>query len=191
MPIGCDLHPIDGAGADLVSADAEIGTFVPSRRGGGGARLAATTSDGRDAMCDYCDCRSRPVLRDLAEDHVAITTAAAALGASRAAGDAAAVRAGAERLLGLLLPHAGREEDGLYPELAAAGVEVAGLLHEHESLHRTLRGCVDDDPAAEAALPSALTDLHAHIHAEEYDLFPAAHQLLDDAAWDRIHGHDG
>ena len=117
-------------------------------------------------MCDYCDCRSRPPLAAFGAEHERIGSLLADVDRG---GDPAA-------LLELLEAHGRREEAGLYPALAAAGVDVAGLDDEHARIHAGLRR---GDPAAAAAL-------RAHIHAEEHDLFPAAHQLLSDAAWDEL-----
>ncbi|HVW32116.1 MAG TPA: hemerythrin domain-containing protein [Acidimicrobiia bacterium] len=39
------------------------------------------------------------------------------------------------------------------------------------------------DPAWAAAVRRFLADLRAHIHLEEYDVFPAAAQLLTPRAW--------
>jgi hypothetical protein len=122
-------------------------------------------------MCDYCDCRSRPLLASLAADHEQI-----GLLAQRVAAD----DVDTDELLGLLDRHADDEEAGLYPELAASGIDTAELEAEHEAIHDGLRS-TDPDEVLKATRRLAL-----HIHVEEYDLFPAAHQLLDDAAWTRL-----
>ena len=117
-------------------------------------------------MCDYCDCRSRPPIAAFGAEHERIGTLLAA------------VEGGADPapLLELLEAHGRREEAGLYPALAAAGVDVEGLGEEHARIHDGIR----------RGDPSAFAELRAHIHAEEHDLFPAAHQLLDDATWDAL-----
>jgi len=117
-------------------------------------------------MCDYCDCRTRPSIAAFGSDHERIGSLLHEL---EQGGDPSA-------LLELLEAHSLREEAGLYTELAAAGVDVSELSDEHAQIHAGLR---HGDPAAATALRS-------HIHAEEYDLFPAAHQVLDHAAWDRV-----
>jgi hypothetical protein len=137
-------------------------------------------------MCDYCGCRSRPLIAALGDEHERIAGLSGELRRMIAAGAGdAAVAAGARRLVEVLAAHSAREEGGLYVELDATGVETAAMHAEHHHI---------DDALAEAAagrveraaLVQVLDVLARHVHDEEYDLFPAAHQLLDDAAWDRI-----
>lgn len=83
-------------------------------------------------MCDYCDCRTRPLLAQLGADH--------------------------ERI----------------------GVLAARLLRDVEAANRS---------SARRTVRELAEMLEAHIDREEYDLFPAAHQILDDPAWDRLEAH--
>lgn len=136
-------------------------------------------------MCDYCDCRFRPLIAALGEDHARISTLSARLRARAEAGDRAGAAVVAADLAAVLDPHSRLEESGLYVELEAIGFDAADLHAEH------LR--VDEAVAAAAAgtadLPEVIDALDAltrHIRMEEYDLFPAAHQLLDHQAWDRL-----
>lgn len=77
--------------------------------------------------------------------------------------------------------------ESFYPELALAGVPTDAMEAEHDEVHAVLRTAAQAPDVDRAALETALRRLEGHIHREEYDLFPAAHQVLDDAAWDRIH----
>ncbi len=122
-------------------------------------------------MCDYCDCRSHPTIAAFGEDHARIGSLA-----ERATSDAGALA----EIVALLERHGAEEEAGLYRELAGVGIEVAHLHDEHEEIHAALHTGEPDRIAV------ALRRLHAHIRDEEYDLFPAAHQLLDDEAWARL-----
>lgn len=127
-------------------------------------------------VCDYCDCRSRPLLRRLGADHERIAALAAQARRDPSAGGPLADAVAADARL---------EEAGLYRELAAAGVAgIDTLAADHARLDAALHAAARGGDAAE--LGASLDELAAHIRAEEYDLFPAAHQLLDDAAWDRV-----
>lgn len=129
-------------------------------------------------MCDYCGCRGRAPVEGFGHDHERIGLLVASL--------EQALRSGTRddearaELLSLLARHGAAEEGGLYRELAVIGIDTARMEAEHDDVDQAL---ASDDPAV--VLP-ALARLRAHIHAEEYDLFPAAHQLLDDDAWQRV-----
>ena len=137
-------------------------------------------------MCDYCDCRSRPLLEDLGRQHELINAAVSRLRACMSSGDLDAVRSVAAELASALAPHSTTEEDTLYPELARAGIPDDDLRREHRSVDDAIRAAIDDPVVNEEDLRAALDELQGHIHREEYDLFPAAHQLLSDQAWERI-----
>lgn len=138
-------------------------------------------------VCDYCDCRTRPLLAHLGADHERILTGVHGLRAASEPRDADRRMALAAELVDVLEEHGRLEEAALYPELALAGVPTDAMEAEHEEVHAVLRTAAETSEVDPAALETALRRLEAHIHREEYDLFPAAHQVLDDAAWDRIH----
>lgn len=142
-------------------------------------------------MCDYCDCRTRPLLAQLGRDHERILDAAHRLRDAVADGDAPGRRRLARELHDVLEVHGGAEEAALYPELALAGVPTAAMEAEHAEVHEVLASASAGDDVDVVRVTTALTALEGHIHREEYDLFPAAHQLLDAAAWDRIDGAAG
>jgi hypothetical protein len=137
-------------------------------------------------MCDYCGCRSRALLAKLGEDHARLALQCHRLLVAIAAGDVDAAADAVAVLAGQLRPHSALEEAGLYQELRAAGIETGGLFEDHARVDAAVAAAVRGDPGAWAGLPAALSELQAHIDREEYDLFPAAHQLLDDPAWDRL-----
>ena len=140
-------------------------------------------------MCDYCGCRSRPPVAQLARDHERIGDLVASVRSSLEDDDRPGVRAALVELAGVLRAHDALEEGGVYPELIAEGIATDALHADHAAVDATIRDVLAGSPRAWADLPSALDRLAAHIATEEYDLFPAAHQLLSDPAWDRIDEH--
>lgn len=145
-------------------------------------------------MCDYCGCRSRPLVARLAADHERFTRLADQARTALAAGDSPAARAVLEELAARLRAHDALEEGGIYPELIAEGLASDALAAEHAAIDDAVAAALADSGALAvtgggADLVAALDRLAAHIVREEYDLFPAAHQMLSDAAWDRIDMH--
>lgn len=140
-------------------------------------------------MCDYCDCRTRPLLAQLGEDHERIGVLSGQLLRELDAGDEVAAVETASRLSEILQPHSDLEEHGLYLELAEQGVETGRLFADHAAIDEVFRAASLGHSDAWAAVPAAAAALADHIEREEYDLFPAAHQLLSDPAWDRIEVH--
>jgi hemerythrin-like domain-containing protein len=102
--------------------------------------------------------------------------------------DPAGVAAPAGRLAAMLEHHSALEEGGLYVELDRAGISPDQLLDEHDSVDATVRAAAEGHADAET-LRQALQTLDDHINREEYDLFPGAHQLLAEDAWDRLEQH--
>jgi hemerythrin-like domain-containing protein len=102
--------------------------------------------------------------------------------------DPAGVAAPAGQLAALLEDHSALEEGGLYVELDRAGISPVQLLDEHATVDAAVRAAADGHGDA-VALREALQTLDDHITREEYDLFPGAHQLLPDDAWDRLEQH--
>jgi hemerythrin-like domain-containing protein len=131
-------------------------------------------------MCDYCDCRSRAPLAELSAEHEQILALLYELETAVAAEDVDRARSTRENLASKLERHSRTEERGLYPELAAGGVDVTALVNEHRVVDAALHH------AGLEAATQAIAALRAHIRDEEHDLFPAAHQLLGDAAWARL-----
>ncbi len=134
-------------------------------------------------MCDYCDCRTRPLLVQLGVDHERIGVVVRQF---RTAADAGDRKERARELRALLDSHSRIEEAALYPELARVGLPTDALEAEHAAVDAALDAAVADVATEWTQVTVALEGLEDHIHREEYDLFPAAHQMLDDAAWDRM-----
>jgi hemerythrin-like domain-containing protein len=136
-------------------------------------------------MCDYCDCRTRPLLAELGRQHELITAAIGRLRDAVRGPRPEAVPERAAELRDLLEPHAHLEEDTLYTELSGAGISEQAMVHEHSRIDAIVGAAAAGQASGDEVL-TALGELEGHIHREEYDLFPATHQLLDDPAWDRI-----
>lgn len=138
-------------------------------------------------MCNYCGCRSFPLIAQLSEEHEQIANAAGRLRraiTNREADPATAL----DELLALLKPHTSTEETGLFAELRAEGSlneAVAKLCAEHDDIHGAL-GAVDRAAPDWPAVLAALGRLHRHIDNEEHGLFPASVIALPIDAWDRI-----
>lgn len=140
-------------------------------------------------MCDYCGCRSRPLVADLGADHGRIADLASVVRRALDDGDRPGARQALTELAHVLEPHAVLEEGSLYPELALEGIATKEMYADHAFVDSTIRDAVAGSSEAWAEVPSALSRLAGHIATEEYDLFPAAHQLLSDVAWDRVEQH--
>ena len=141
-------------------------------------------------MCDYCGCRSRPLIARLGHDHDMLRSLVRALRRTLDGDPAgvAAMVAPAGHLAAMLEDHSALEEGGLYVELDRAGISPDQLLDEHATVDASVRAAADGHGDA-VALRKALQTLDDHITREEYDLFPGAHQLLTDEAWDRLEQH--
>lgn len=139
-------------------------------------------------MCDYCGCRTRTLLATLGVDHDQVRSLSAAVRVGLAEGAHQDVVRDLRALARVLEPHSALEEGGLYLELAAEGVPTAALAAEHEAIDAAVVAATGG-PLDPTGVLGALDRLAEHIRTEEYDLFPAAHQLLGDDAWDRLDQH--
>jgi hemerythrin-like domain-containing protein len=136
-------------------------------------------------MCDYCDCRRIPEIAALGEEHERIEDLADLVMKAVKDSDADTETLFA-RLVGLLTTHVAREESGLFIEARTAGLG-AEYVEDLEEDHRHFEALLKDPSTLDAAAVEALFDeLHRHIAIEEYDLFPAAAQLLSADQWARI-----
>jgi hemerythrin-like domain-containing protein len=138
-------------------------------------------------MCEYCGCRSFPLIARLTEEHEEIANAAGRLRRAVTHSEADPITA-LDELLALLRPHTGVEETGLFVELRAEGSlaeEVDKLCAEHDDIHGVL-GAVDRTTPDWPAVLAALDRLHRHIDNEEHGLFPASIIALPIDAWDRV-----
>ena len=140
-------------------------------------------------MCDYCACRDHPLLERLGDDHTQLLAWGVRIEAALRGGDQAAARAGLQHLLAILDPHLELEELALLPALAGDDVFAATVVTIAADHHRARTGrpaqhpADPADPTWAATVRAFVSDLRAHIHLEEYDVFPAASQLLAPSLW--------
>jgi|SRR5690606_2843801 len=138
-------------------------------------------------MCNYCGCRSFPLVAQLTKEHEQIANAAGRLRRAIKYQESDPATA-LEDLLGLLKPHTSNEETGLFTELRAEGSladAVDKLCAEHDDIHGVL-DAVDRAAPDWPAVLAALDRLHRHIDNEEHGLFPASVIALPIDAWDRV-----
>jgi hemerythrin-like domain-containing protein len=139
-------------------------------------------------MCEYCGCRRIPEIARLGEEHDTITELADDADASRP--DASTRNAALRRLREALVPHAEREERGVFTEARHAGL-TGYYIEDLEDDHRRFKEALDHPESLDdATLETLLKDLDRHIAIEEYDLFPAAAKHLSDEQWESIDSMD-
>lgn len=141
-------------------------------------------------MCDYCSCRSMPVIEDLGADHEALLARGADVLRAIGRGDHATAGAELDRLVQDLRHHTVVEEASVFAGLRAAGemldhVEV--LTGDHAAVWSDLARLDHLDGVEwDAAVARLLDELHDHITREEYDLFPAMLVAIGPGDWEAI-----
>jgi hemerythrin-like domain-containing protein len=131
-------------------------------------------------MCDYCDCRAQRELAGLSADHELLLILTRRI--RKAA--PSSLEFWRSELAASLLPHAEREERGVFAALRDSGVDPSYLDHfedDHRRLHELLEA--EATPERLAEMVELLED---HIQREETDLFPAARQLVPPEGWDAV-----
>ena len=140
-------------------------------------------------MCDYCGCRTVPLVRELMEEHDAILDDASDVRVALESGDRAAVMAALVPLAGHLAPHVRREELGIFTALRRHGDfvdEVEALEGEHVDLDQRLAAL---DPGGDdfvTAVHDLLESLAEHIERENLGVFPVSVVSLDAEGWDLV-----
>lgn len=137
-------------------------------------------------MCDYCSCRSMPLIEELTADHDRLSDLGVQVIRAIREGDSAQARASFGELAALLWVHTAVEEAGVFSALRAAGElgdQVDALLADHEATLASI-GALAGDQWDEAAALDLIADLDVHIAREEYDLFPATLMAMPPAGWD-------
>ena len=145
-------------------------------------------------MCDYCSCRSMPVIEELGADHEDLLARAGRVRTLIADGDRSLARAEFDDLLARLRVHTEVEEASVFAGLRTAGElldDVDALSADHAHVWSVASELGVDD-ARDAAVIQLLDDLHEHITREEYDLFPATLVAIGPTEWDHIEmaGHE-
>jgi len=135
-------------------------------------------------MCEYCGCRSVPLIGRFADEHDEIVNLCGDL--KRAIERGEGVAEAAKALDALLFPHTEAEEVGLFSEMRADSAyeaTVESLCAEHQQLDDQLTRIAAGAHEEYAAFEHAL---RRHIDHEENGLFPAAVVSLDGDQWERI-----
>jgi hypothetical protein len=138
-------------------------------------------------MCDYCGCRSMPVIDVLGNDHIRLQDLAGRVRRAIAAGSTGQARELLAELVALLRLHTDVEEASVFAGLRAAGElgdDVDALLAQHQAAW-TAVARLEGESWKEEVL-AFLDDLDEHIAREEYDLFPASLVFLPPLAWDEV-----
>ena len=150
-------------------------------------------------MCSYCGCDSIEVIGRFMDEHVEIINATGDLRRAVEGGDADEVRRGVDGVAGLLGPHTGAEEVGLFSVMKKQDEfldYVTQLCGEHVGLDDLLaRVATEPDPTLRHQVFELFEEaLRAHIDREDNSLFPAAAVSLVGPDWDEIdaltHEHD-
>jgi hemerythrin-like domain-containing protein len=137
-------------------------------------------------MCDYCGCRSEPPLAELGREHADILWHLSVLGRALDKPDLAEARHELAHIVDHLVPHIEKEERGVFAQLRIEGElteEIDSLSGEHEGLRKMAAELPEDDMAWRAGVTELVRTLREHIQTEEYDLFPAAWQMLSNDGW--------
>ena len=141
-------------------------------------------------MCDYCDCRSVELIDRLGREHADLQAQASTIRKQALLGDLAEARRSLAHLVADLERHTEIEEEALFPAMSDAGMAPTATSLRDD--HRELEHLITEAAAAcDAEWPSIAVELLAvlaeHIRREEYDVFPAAVQLVPSARWDAAH----
>lgn len=125
-------------------------------------------------MCDYCGCREVALIGQLTAEHEVIIEGAGEVRRAAERHDRQQLAVAVGELVALLHPHAEREEQGIFAELARLEEFVEHtqqLSREHQQIEAALSAGASGD---DQALLAGLTLLRDHIDREEFGLFPAA-----------------
>ena len=137
-------------------------------------------------MCDYCDCRSAKEIAELSADHEQLLELLGQLGRAVRADDESVVPVVLAEVAAILLPHAAREERGVFHQLRVADIDGA-YLDRFEDDHHRVHALLDADGSDWRGCAADLIELlEDHIFREETDLFPVARAVLPPSAWDAI-----
>jgi len=146
-------------------------------------------------VCEYCGCKSVPLIRELMDEHTALLDQAVHIrhALSKERWDLAA------QLLQVfthgLDTHVTREERGVFAAMRDSGDfvdEVIALEAEHDALDAAVVRLDPDTPAGLAARFDALVaELTEHIEREDLGIFPVAVVTLGGSGWKTVQdAHD-
>lgn len=137
-------------------------------------------------MCEHCGCREVESIRELRDEHDALSGQAFHVRHALASGDRGAARVLLDELVSHLVQHVTREELGMFAALRTQGEfadEVAALEGEHRAMDVVVADLDPDDPGFVARVTALLDDLEAHIEREDLGIFPVAVVTLGATGW--------
>ncbi|WP_022909254.1 hemerythrin domain-containing protein [Aestuariimicrobium kwangyangense] len=150
-------------------------------------------------MCSYCGCDSIDVIGRFMSEHVEIINATGDLRRAVEADEPPLVHQRVAEVAGLLGPHTGAEEVGLFSVMKRQDEftdYIGQLCGEHVTLDDLLERVAEaTDPAVRQHLFEAFEQaFRTHIDREDNALFPAAAVSLVGPDWDEVdsltHDHD-
>lgn len=140
-------------------------------------------------MCDYCDCRSQPEIAELSEEHIRLLALTAKVRRA-VVEDVEQVSELLDEIATLLDGHTAREERGVFHALRQEHVpEEYVELFEHD--HARIDELLTEIRLRGGDVLELIRLVEDHVHREETDMYPAAHQLLTPADWDALAGTAG
>ena len=137
-------------------------------------------------MCDHCGCRGVGPIRELLDEHAALSDQSHDVRRMFGSGDPHEATTLLGDLVSRLQRHVRREEDGIFRALRDSGEfldEVDSLEREHDGFEKAVAAL---DPGAgdfPAAVTALLDELAAHIEREDYGIFPVAVVTLGASGW--------
>lgn len=141
-------------------------------------------------MCDYCGCRDRRPIDDLAKEHERVLDLGYRLRRLARDGSHREVAAILEHdFVPLLTRHTEKEERGLFTQLRAsweADDRLDALVGEHRSMEAQLAIVAAGAPGWADVLVALVADLAEHVLSEETDLFPYALYELNADQWQAV-----
>ncbi|MET9315754.1 hemerythrin domain-containing protein [Kribbella sp. NPDC003505] len=140
-------------------------------------------------MCEHCGCREIEPIARLMDEHLEMRELSGQIRRSLLAGDRATAE-GALALLGArLVPHARREERGLFTALEEQG-DFADEVRRLEADHRAFDEILDEldatAPDFEQRVTALLADLSLHIDREDLGIFPVSVVTLGAEGWETV-----
>ena len=152
-------------------------------------------------MCEHCGCRGIAPIAQLMDEHFELLEVGARLRRAAADTDDEAVRGLIAELRDGLVPHARREERGIFAGLRASGEfvdAVDALEAEHASFEELIDGLDPAAPGFRSELHGLLDHLALHIDQENLGIFPVAvvtlgadgWQMVEDAHHEHPHEHE-
>lgn len=137
-------------------------------------------------MCEYCGCRGVTPIAELMDEHMSLIDQADHVRQSLGVGTPLVAGARLDALVAHLQRHVGREEDGIFRALRAAGEfidEIEALEAEHRDL-ATLVAALDTGSAGfDAQVGALLDDLAVHVEREDLGIFPVSVVTLGAGGW--------